>query len=92
MFIIKYFECFKRWTQLRFIQTTSSLLLIYAINLTNESQTIIHALFFSHRPLDLNNVFKEQIKILIKDGDTTIDDIPDPEKVIEYVSFIVNLI
>lgn len=41
--------------------------------------------FNSHRPLDLNNVFKEQIKILIKDGDTTIDDIPDPEKVIEYV-------
>ena len=41
--------------------------------------------FSSHRPLDLNNVFKEQIKILIKDGDTTIDDIPDPEKVIEYV-------
>lgn len=38
----------------------------------------------SHRPLDLNNVFKEQIKILIKDGDATIDEIPDPEKVIEY--------
>jgi len=39
--------------------------------------------------LDLNNVFKEQIKILVKDGDATIDDIPDPEKVIEYVSQIV---
>ena len=40
---------------------------------------------YSHRPLDLNNVFKEQIKILIKDGDASIDEIPDPEKVIEYV-------
>lgn len=38
----------------------------------------------SHRPLDLNNVFKEQIKILVKDGDNTIDEIPEPEKVIEY--------
>ncbi|XP_057295663.1 cell division control protein 45 homolog isoform X1 [Hydractinia symbiolongicarpus] len=38
----------------------------------------------SHRPLDLNNVFKEQVKILIKEGDSSIDEIPEPEKVIEY--------
>jgi len=38
----------------------------------------------SHRPLDLNNVFKEHVKILVKDGDRTVDDIPEPDKVIEY--------
>ena len=38
----------------------------------------------NHRPLDLNNVFKENVKILVKQGDRTIDEIPEPDKVIEY--------
>lgn len=62
-------------------------------NLTELKSSLInyqdlYSTFFSHRPLDLNNVFKENIKILVKDGDRTIDDIPEPEKVIEYVRMI----
>ncbi|XP_065663876.1 cell division control protein 45 homolog isoform X2 [Hydra vulgaris] len=38
----------------------------------------------SHRPLDLNNVYRDQIKVIIKDGDNTLDEIPEAEKVIEF--------
>ena len=40
----------------------------------------------SHRPLDLDNVYnQDQVKILIREGDT-FDEIPDFEKIYEDVS------
>ena len=38
---------------------------------------------FSHRPLDLDNVYnQDQVKIIIKEGDT-FDEIPDFDKVFD---------
>jgi len=37
----------------------------------------------NHRPFDLNNVFRENVKILVKEGDRTLEEIPEPEKVYE---------
>jgi len=37
----------------------------------------------SHRPFDLSNIFNEQIKLLVKDGDATLEEIPDADKVLE---------
>ena len=43
----------------------------------------ISQFFFSHRPLDLDNVYNQnQVKIIIKEGDT-FDEIPDFDKVFD---------
>lgn len=57
--------------------------------------TVYHdlfCLFSSHRPLELSNIFKDQVKIIAKEGDATLEEIPDAEKIIEEVCGCLSLL
>lgn len=49
-------------------------------------------LFSSHRPLELSNIFKDQVKIIAKEGDATLEEIPEAEKIIEEVCACLSLL
>ena len=49
-------------------------------------------LFSSHRPLELSNIFKDQVKIIAKEGDATLEEIPEAEKIIEEVCDCLSLL
>lgn len=70
-------------SSIEFLLSDSSMSLKYISSLNAFDIMFLVFLCFSHRPLDLDNVYNQnQVKLVIKEGDT-FDEIPDFDKVFD---------